>query len=124
MTLRTSELERLRVRDAMHTGILTTDPSTPLRVVARLMAERRVHAVAVADPGHARRPWGVVDSLDIVAAAVTVPTVKPDAPGGLSIRSTSSPRLRAGRQARRATLPQARLSPSAPTTRSSTRLSL
>jgi CBS domain-containing protein len=53
----------------MHTGILTTDPSTPLRVVARLMAEQRVHVVAVADPDHARRPWGVVSTLDIAAAA-------------------------------------------------------
>ncbi len=68
MTLRTSDLARVRVRDAMHTGILTTDPSTSLRVVARLMAERRVHAVAVADPDHARRPWGIVDSLDVAAA--------------------------------------------------------
>jgi CBS domain-containing protein len=53
----------------MHTGILTTDPSTPLRVVAQLMAEQRVHAVAVADPDQARRPWGIVTDLDVAAAA-------------------------------------------------------
>lgn len=69
MTIDQTMLERVRVRDAMHTGILTTDPSTPLRVVARLMAEQRVHAIGVADPDHARRPWGVVTDLDLVAAA-------------------------------------------------------
>ena len=58
----------VRVRDAMNTGILTTDPNTPLRVVARLMAERRVHAVAVGDEDFTRRPWGLVSTLDIAAA--------------------------------------------------------
>jgi CBS domain-containing protein len=53
----------------MHTGILTTDPGTPLRVVARLMAEQHVHAVAVADPEYARRPWGFVSTLDVAKAA-------------------------------------------------------
>lgn len=53
----------------MHTGVLTTDPTTPLRVVARLMSQQRVHAVAVADPEHARRPFGIVSALDVVAAA-------------------------------------------------------
>jgi CBS domain-containing protein len=62
-------LQRTRVRDAMHTGILTTDPGTPVRVVARLMAEQRVHAVAVADPDYASRPWAVVTDLDVAAAA-------------------------------------------------------
>jgi CBS domain-containing protein len=69
MTIPQGPLERVHVGDAMHTGMLTTDPSTPLRVVARLMAERRVHAVAVADPDHARRPWGIVTDLDVAAAA-------------------------------------------------------
>jgi CBS domain-containing protein len=32
------------------------------------MAERHVHCVAVADEGLARRPWGVVSTLDIAAA--------------------------------------------------------
>ena len=69
MTIPETPLARLHVRDVMHTGILTTDPSTPLRVVARLMAEQRVHAVAVADPDHARRPWGIITDLDLAAAA-------------------------------------------------------
>jgi CBS domain-containing protein len=69
MTIAQKPLERTRVRDAMHTGILTTDPSTPLRVVAQLMAEQRVHAVAVADPDQAHRPWGIVTDLEVAAAA-------------------------------------------------------
>lgn len=69
MTIAESPLAHVHVRDVMNTGILTTDPSTPLRVVARLMAEQRVHAVAVADPESAARPWGIVSTSDIVAAA-------------------------------------------------------
>jgi len=55
----------------MHTGILTTDSSTPLRLVARLMAENHVHAVAVAEPDHVRRPWGIVTALDVAAVAAS-----------------------------------------------------
>ena len=51
------------------TGILTTDSTTSLRVVARLMADQRVHAVAVSEPDHVRRPWGIVTALDVAAAA-------------------------------------------------------
>jgi CBS domain-containing protein len=69
MTIPETPLARVHVSDVMHTGILTTDPSTSLRVVARLMAEQRVHAVAVADPDYTRRPWGIVSDLDVAAAA-------------------------------------------------------
>lgn len=67
MSIRVSPRIHVRVKDAMHTGILTTDSSTPLPVVARLMAERRVHAVAVADDGSHQRPWGIITPLDIAA---------------------------------------------------------
>jgi CBS domain-containing protein len=69
MSIPQTQLAHVRVSDAMHTGILTTDPSTPLRVVARLMVDQRVHAVAVSEPDHGRRPWGIVSTLDIAAAA-------------------------------------------------------
>jgi CBS domain-containing protein len=69
MALHEPRLAHVRVRDVMHTGILTTDPSTPLRTVARLMAQQHVHAVAVADADHAGRPFGIVTALDIAAAA-------------------------------------------------------
>lgn len=69
MTIPETPLAHVHVQDAMHTGMLTTDPTTPLRVVARLMAEQRVHAVAVADADHARRPWGIITDLEVAAAA-------------------------------------------------------
>lgn len=69
MSIQDPILSHFRVSDAMHTGILTTDPTTPLQVVAKLMADRRVHAVAVADPDNSRRPFGFISVLDIAAAA-------------------------------------------------------
>lgn len=53
----------------MHTGILTTDADTPLRVVAKLMANQHVHAVAVAHPEYAQRPYRFVTTRDVVTAA-------------------------------------------------------
>ncbi len=69
MTIREPRMEHVRVHDAMHTGILQTDPTTPLRTVAKLMTDQRVHAVAVADPDYARRPWAIITAMDIAAAA-------------------------------------------------------
>jgi len=69
MTIRDPHLSHMRIADVMHTGILATDPTTPLRVVARLMVDQRVHAVAVADPDHVRRPLGFVTVAEIAAAA-------------------------------------------------------
>ncbi|MDE3131686.1 MAG: CBS domain-containing protein [Acidobacteriota bacterium] len=69
MTIHDPHLSHVRVADAMHTGILATDPTTPLRVVAQLMADQRVHAVAVADPDHVRRPLGFVTVAEVAAAA-------------------------------------------------------
>ena len=69
MGIREPYMAQVRVHDAMHTGILTTDATTPLRTVAKLMADQRVHAIAVADPDHSRRPWGIVTAMDLAAAA-------------------------------------------------------
>lgn len=68
MGIAETQLARISVADAMHTGILMTDPDTPLPVVARLMAERRVHVVAIAEDGHMRRPLNMVSALDVAAA--------------------------------------------------------
>jgi CBS domain-containing protein len=62
-------LSHIRVASVMHTGILTTDPSVPLQVVARLMSDQRVHTVAVADPDTSRRPFGFVTMSAILRAA-------------------------------------------------------
>ncbi|MBO0767820.1 MAG: CBS domain-containing protein [Solirubrobacterales bacterium] len=69
MTVVEPSLRRVHVKDVMHTGILTTDPQTPLRTVAAMMAERHIHAVGVSTPDHARRPMAFVSAQDVVAAA-------------------------------------------------------
>ena len=52
------------VLDAMHQGVVSCPPQTPLREVARIMAAQRVHCVVVEgdDDG-----WGIVSDLDLVA---------------------------------------------------------
>jgi len=63
----------LRVTDAMTSGVISCTPDTPLRNVARLMAEENVHAVYVFDYGteddETTQLWGLVSDLDLVAAA-------------------------------------------------------
>jgi len=57
------------VADAMHVGVLTCPPETPLRVVARMMAANRVHSVVVLGDPKAfqdEHPWRVVSDLDLV----------------------------------------------------------
>jgi CBS domain-containing protein len=61
----------VRVHDAMHAGIVTCEPETSMRVVARLMAEHRVHAVAVADTSLRGRQQGVISDLEVAAAIAT-----------------------------------------------------
>lgn len=67
-----AQLEQLRVADVMHHGIITCPPETPLRSVARMMAQYRVHCIAVfAGPEDAEfdgRLWGIVSDLDLVGA--------------------------------------------------------
>jgi CBS domain-containing protein len=65
--------DRARVADAMTTGLITCSPDTPLRSVARKMAEHSIHAVFVFayghEPGQAGELWGIVSDLDLVAGA-------------------------------------------------------
>jgi predicted transcriptional regulator len=68
MSISETPLARISVSDSMHTGILMTDPDTPLRLVARLMSDRRVHVVAVAEDGQMRRPLRMISTLDIAGA--------------------------------------------------------
>jgi CBS domain-containing protein len=62
------------VEDAMHPGVLTCPPETPLWTVARMMASYSVHAIVVTDidaEGESdERAWGIVSSLDLVRARV------------------------------------------------------
>jgi CBS domain-containing protein len=61
------------VADLMTEGLISCAPSTPLRSVARLMANHRVHSVFVFDYGQEddenTELWGIVSDLDLVAAA-------------------------------------------------------
>jgi CBS domain-containing protein len=68
---RIRSLEELRVMDAMHPGMVTCPPDTPLRTVARMMASYRIHAILVhadEDASDGER-WGVVTDTDLVRVA-------------------------------------------------------
>ena len=68
---RPRSLETARVAEAMHRGVLSCEPATPLAEVAATMAGQRVHCVVVVDlraPSQTPR-WSVVSDLDLVAAA-------------------------------------------------------
>jgi CBS domain-containing protein len=64
---------RATVADVMTKGLISCAPQTPLRSVAKLMAEHRVHSVFVFDYGQEDDEtvelWGLVSDLDLVAAA-------------------------------------------------------
>jgi CBS domain-containing protein len=66
-------LSELRAIDAMHPGMISCPPETPLRTVARMMATYRVHAIIVHahdDDLPGDESWGVVTDADIVRAAL------------------------------------------------------
>jgi CBS domain-containing protein len=72
-----TEIERglgtVSVSEAMHAGVVSCPPETPLRDVARMMARFAIHAVVVyteeAEGEEIVGLWGVVADADLVAAA-------------------------------------------------------
>ena len=58
------------VEDFMHQGVISVSPDTPLREVARILASRHIHCVALPalQPG-ARSKWASLSALDLVRAA-------------------------------------------------------
>ena len=68
VTFGATELEAMRVRDAMHEGVLSCSADTPLSIVAELMAAHGVHSIVVTDADNLA-VWGVISDLDLVAAA-------------------------------------------------------
>lgn len=70
-SLTAPSLDELGVMDAMHPGVLTCPPETPLRDVAWMMSVYRIHAVVVYGEtgGDSRELWGVVSDGDLVEAA-------------------------------------------------------
>jgi len=65
---RTPRLEHTRVADAMHRGVLSCPPETPLRDIARTMAVHRVHCIVVIAFDERVPTWRVLSDLDLVAA--------------------------------------------------------
>ena len=66
-------LSKARVSDVMHPGVTTCTPDVALSAVARIMAEHRVHCVAVAGidtagPGGQHFTWGLIEDMDLVLA--------------------------------------------------------
>ena len=67
-------LDHATVGDAMHPGVLASDPEATLAEVARLMASRHVHCVAVlglkrSDHGEAL-VWGTISDVDLIRAGL------------------------------------------------------
>jgi CBS domain-containing protein len=67
---RSRSLDGVTVMQAMHMGFVGCPLETPLRTVAALMAEHRVHCVVgfgdIADGD--TRLWGLVSDIDVVSA--------------------------------------------------------
>ena len=66
-------LAHATVGDAMHPGIMTCEPDTPVTQVARMMATNHVHCIAVmgASQEHGEaRVWAIISDLDLVRAGV------------------------------------------------------
>ena len=64
-------LSELTVMETMHPGVVSCPSTTPLRVVARMLATHRIHAVIVFPEHRAAEPseWSVVSDIDIVHSA-------------------------------------------------------
>jgi CBS domain-containing protein len=65
------EFEHARVHDVMRVGVVTCQPETSLRDVARIMVGYQIHSLLVGDAGSGGSPWGIVTDLDIAAAATS-----------------------------------------------------
>ena len=66
----TPAFEHATVSDAMRSGVISCPPETPLKTVARMMADNHVHSIVVIPPGSdgGGKPWGIVSDLDLVQA--------------------------------------------------------
>ena len=67
-----SGYRRTTVGSAMHAGVVTCRPDTPLTKVAQMMAGHRIHSVVVWSEPHKGDEdgtlWGVVSDLDLAGA--------------------------------------------------------
>jgi CBS domain-containing protein len=68
-TIPQRRLGHVRVDEAMHHGIISVRADTPVRAVAKIMAQHRVHAIAISSIASDDGPRGIVSALEVVAAA-------------------------------------------------------
>jgi len=65
-------LDAVHVGEAMHAGVITCQPDTPLQAIARIMSDERVHCVIVLsapeEESLAGDLWGVVSDIDVAGA--------------------------------------------------------
>jgi CBS domain-containing protein len=60
--------DEVTVGHVMHPGVIVAAPESPLRYVARLMAQHRVHAIVVIGDDEEGGVWGIVSDTDLVSA--------------------------------------------------------
>ena len=65
------EFQRARVHDAMRVGVVTCEPETSLRDVARIMVGYQIHSLLVGDITSGENPWGIITDLDLATAAAS-----------------------------------------------------
>ena len=63
--------EHARVHDVMRVGVVTCQPETSLRDVARIMVGYQIHSLLVGDVGSGESPWGIITDLDLATAATS-----------------------------------------------------
>lgn len=70
--MQTTDLD-LTAGAAMHPGLVSCTPDTPLRTVARMLSTYRVHAILVhthgGDDVPGAGPWGIVSDADLLRAS-------------------------------------------------------
>jgi CBS domain-containing protein len=75
-------LASVPVSEAMHRGVITCHPSTPLVEVAAIMARHRVHCLVVCENGcDGPDGWALLSDLDLIAAAGVRPADEQTAEG-------------------------------------------
>ena len=76
-------LASIAVSEAMHRGVITCPPSTPLVEVATTMFRKRVHCVVVCENGceAGTGVWALLSDLDLIAAAGVRPVDEQTAEG-------------------------------------------
>lgn len=63
------EFEHARVHDVMRVGVVTCQPNTSLRDVARIMVGYQIHSLVVGDAGSPDAPFGILTDLELAKAA-------------------------------------------------------